>query len=84
VQKLSGPVFCTHGTAEKLTVLDQTNGEPVSGQTGRNAKPEDWQSCAEFWNKIREWAMPNFQSGTQGSEYCALHYGKRDLFFMPE
>ncbi len=29
VQKLSGAVFCTDETAEKLTVLDQTNGEPV-------------------------------------------------------
>jgi len=29
VQKLSGAVFCTAGTAEKLTVSDQTNGESV-------------------------------------------------------
>jgi len=29
VQKLSVAVFCTDGTAEKLTVLDQSNGEPV-------------------------------------------------------
>jgi len=29
VQKLSGAVFCTRVTAEKLTILDQTNGESV-------------------------------------------------------
>ena len=29
MQKLSGAVFCTAGTAEKLRVLDQTNGESV-------------------------------------------------------
>jgi len=29
VQKLSGAVFCTAGTAEKMTILDQTNGESV-------------------------------------------------------
>ncbi len=32
VQKLSGAVFCTDETAEKLTVLYQTNGELVSYQ----------------------------------------------------
>ncbi|MGE0082992.1 MAG: hypothetical protein AB7S75_01085, partial [Desulfococcaceae bacterium] len=29
VQKLSGAVFCTCATAEKLSVLYQINGEPV-------------------------------------------------------
>ncbi len=29
VQKLSGAVFCTDRTAEKLTILDQTNGESL-------------------------------------------------------
>jgi len=34
VQKLSGTVFCTAGTAEKMTVLDQTNGESVLQKKG--------------------------------------------------
>jgi len=29
VQKLSGAVFCTDETAEKLTILDQINGELI-------------------------------------------------------
>jgi len=38
VQKLSGAVFCTAGTAEKLTVLDQTNGESVLNHNGISIK----------------------------------------------